>query len=69
MPNFCKPDYAYNTLNIESYSLGGFTIANTKDHSKVSIVKNGKHVCIGGINRMDAQEKRSAPSLSFMLLE
>ena len=36
----------------------GVTIDNTKDHSKWAIVIGQDDVCIGGINRMDSQEKR-----------
>jgi hypothetical protein len=58
LPNFCPPDYTYGTYNIEHYNLGGFTIGNTKDHSKLALVNNGNHLCIGGINRMESQEAR-----------
>ena len=58
LPNFCPPQYTHGTYNIESYTLGGFTIGNTKDHSKLAIVDDGKTFCIGGINRMTSQEKR-----------
>lgn len=58
LANFCPPEYEHGTYNIEHYSLGGFTIGNTKDHSKMAIVNNGRTVCIGGINRMESQEGR-----------
>jgi hypothetical protein len=65
LPNFCKPTYAENTFNIETYTVDGYTMGDTSDHSKVAFVADSDVVCVGDINRTEAQAKRGGGTVCF----
>lgn len=67
MPAFCKPDYAYEVVNVTSIRMeAGETWRETQDHSKWAISDSSVDtVCVGDINRQYSQEKRGGGTLCF----
>jgi len=60
MPNFCTPNYTYDSINILSLSFNSaISYKFTEDHSKWAITMDSNIFCIGDINRMFSQEKRA----------
>ena len=67
-PSFCKPQYPFNELNVESVTLNdGTEWKYTQDHGKsgISSTSDKPMVCIGDINRMYSQYSRGGGTACF----
>ena len=51
MGNLCGPMHPLQTLNIQSYTVPGFTVHNNQDHSKMAVLPASGVYCLGDINR------------------
>ena len=70
MPNYCRPEYPYDSRNIATMTYaGGETFKYTQDHTKMGIAVNGTssqyYVCIGDNNRMTSQWARGGGAVCF----
>ena len=75
-PNFCKPQYAFNAINVESVTFAdGTRWKYTEDHGKsgIAIMDDGFNndtfepwACVGDINRMYSQYLRGGGTACFV---
>jgi len=66
MPSYCSPTVDYQTLNVNSITIGGTggrSFSYTNDHSKWGVSLTGNIVCVGGINRMQSQRSRGGSTM------
>jgi len=61
LPSIC--DATYETLNVDTISLGTYQFKYTRDHAKWGVSLSGSTACVGGINRMQSQRKRGGGAL------
>jgi len=63
--SLCPSTVKYQTLNVNSISVGSTDFSYSQDHSKWGISLTGNVVCVGGINRMQSQRGRGGSTMCF----